>query len=318
MHKNNDIQRSKDGLKMNNLNKTSLTFSDFLKKEISGEKNTLHMVERIKKLMENLGDLRPNETFAKLRLLHNKNPNLIGSCSFQDVLLCLMQAAELGVQIGSNECVYIYRRAGRPVLHLGYQALIRIALSTNAIKHMRADVKYKDDEFYYKTNGSVYHMTKTRTAELYLDLSTSKKTREERIKTLVQFVDFPFCEIHFPNGIIQVDCMREWVEAALSSGAVFDSYPEAILKKFAIRRSMNSVLQSMPSTTEKAAKVIDVLNVEDGFKTQEDALLDYCSSTDLGEILEVIQTDEGKETKQNPYYKNNQQPPTNKGTFITF
>lgn len=271
---------------MNTLKNTNtITFSELLSKEKAGDSKAISIIERTKTLLDSLGDENPTKTFSHLRLMCASNPRSFNNFHYQDILLCMLQAAELGVKIGNQESVFIVPRGGKPLLELGYQALMRIALSSGAVSSIHSEIKYKDDEFFIRQDGSAHHIMKTRMAPVYAELQDKQKTKEGQLKTLLDYVDFPYCEFTERGGKNKVVRLNEWYVVAKLSGAVFSTFPEAMLQKFAIRRAMTVALKAMPESYKLASKVIDVLDIEEGFKTQAEAMSSFCEMPDVTEIL---------------------------------
>ena len=284
---------------MNHLkNGNTITFSELMNKEKAGDSKAISIVERTKTLLANLGDKDPTKTFSHLRLMCTSKPKSFNNFNYQDVLLCMLQAAELGVKIGDHESVFIVPRGGKPLLELGFQALMRIALTSGAVKSIRSAIKCKNDEFLIREDGSAHHIIKTNMAPIYADLNDTQRTKDEKLKILLEHVQFPYCQFRENGGEAIVVMLNEWYVVAKLSGAVFSTFPEAMLQKFAIRRAMTVALKAMPESYKLASKVIDVLNIEEGFKTQEEAMSSFCEMEGVTEILNRASEIEFKPTNE--------------------
>lgn len=272
---------------MNNLkNNNTITFSEILNKEKEGDSKAISIIEKTKTVLANLGDENPTKTFSQLRSMCTSNPKTFESFSYQDILLCMLQATELGLKIGAHHSAFITPRDGKPILEIGYQTLIRIAISSGAVTSVHSEIKYKDDEFFIRENGSAHHIMKTRMAPVYADLHDKQRTKEEKLDILLEYVDFPYCEYSVREGEAIVTTLEDWYPVALLSGAVF-FFLEEMLRSFAIKRAMTFALELMPKPCNLVSKVMTVLGIEEGFITQEGALLDYCEMPDVTEILNM-------------------------------
>ena len=252
-----------------------LTFSDFVTSYKQKDPHTLATIDSLKakcgELFSKNSNVSPGKLWQSLLFEFDQNQNSFGSCNVYDVFMCLMLAANLGVSINRDSHVYMYSRQNNktkklePVLHLGYQALCRIAMNEGIIDHIECGIKYKGDKLSMNEGKFMYDERNEDIALHYADFNKIF-SNEEKLKKLTAFVDYPYCVLTI-KGEKQLVKLKEWIIIAESllnkSTAVIWNFPEAMLQKMVIRRAISQIVASYQGEGEVIKPILDTLNLEE-------------------------------------------------------